>query len=602
MCGICGFNWEDKKTLKEMTDTIVHRGPNQYDYYTDSLVSLGHRRLSIIDLSEKGKQPLCNEKGDVWIVFGGEIYNFKEIKKDLESKGHVFKSDTDTEVIVHGYEEYGIDCIKFFNGMFAFAIWDSRNKKIVLARDRLGVKPLYYYFDNASNKFIFASEIKSIISNPVVKREFNISAFNQLINYGYIINGETLIKNVRELLPGHYMVYDFKDLQIKKYWELKNNIQPFSEQYFVEKLRKMLKESVRKRLVADVPLGASLSGGIDSGSVVAFMSQIADKPVQTFTVGFNDESDEFKEARQIADFCKTNHHEKIVNFSEISKNFPKILWHMEVPFAKPAVFANFFLSKEINRNNVIVDLSGEGSDELFGGYNRYGVYLNNNLSNMEKAEKIDSSFFTSLNERNNFFDKSILEMNHHLKPEKKFLPDLEKENHKEHLNSALNFELKNQLHSVQLKRVDKMSMAHSHEVRVPFLDYEFVEFGMTIPSNLKWKDNSKKYILQKAMEPFLPKETVGRLKLPFHMPLLKYFQKDFTDIAGNILSNPSISRNGFVKQEKITELIRKIKFNEVNDDESLRKILFLTSSEMFNKLFIEKGKIKENDLNMNNFI
>ncbi|MDP3026559.1 MAG: asparagine synthetase B, partial [Nanoarchaeota archaeon] len=191
MCGICGFNWEDKKTIKEMTDTLIHRGPDQYDYYTDQFISLGHRRLSIIDLSERGKQPMCNEQGDTWVVYNGEIYNFNEIRLDLEKKGHEFRSNTDTEVILHAYEEYGIECQKLFNGMLAIAIWYTRNKKIILVRDRLGVKPLFYYFDRANSKLIFASEIKSIITNPIVKRKFNFNALNQIIHYGYFINEET---------------------------------------------------------------------------------------------------------------------------------------------------------------------------------------------------------------------------------------------------------------------------------------------------------------------------------------------------------------------------------------------------------------------------
>ncbi|MCK9596961.1 asparagine synthase (glutamine-hydrolyzing) [Candidatus Pacearchaeota archaeon] len=594
MCGICGFNWEDKKILKEMTDIISHRGPDQYDYYTDDLVSFGHRRLSIIDLSEKGKQPLCNEDGTIWIVYNGEIYNFQDIKLDLEKKGHFFKSNTDTEVIIHAYEEYGIECVKLFNGMFSFAIWDSLNKKIIFARDRLGVKPLYYYFDKINNKLIFASEIKSILSNPLVKKEINLNAFNQILHYAYIINGETIFKNINELPPGKIMIYDFNNLEIKEYWKIDNNVHYGSENFFAEKLKQLLAESVRKRLVADVPLGASLSGGLDSSSIVAFMSRITEKPIETFTVGFDDESDEFKEAKLVSEFCKTNHHEKIIPLEEITKNLAKILWHMEVPYAKPAVFATYFLSKEINRNKVIIDLSGEGSDEIFGGYNRYG---------RDKTEKIITSPFVSEEHKKRFFNKSVLtEVGDNLIPANNFLPELEKQEKEEHLNVALNFELRKQLPGVQLTRVDKMSMAHSHEIRVPFLDYEFVEFGMTIPSNLKWKNNNKKYILQKAMEPLLPKEIINRNKVPFHAPLLKYFQEGFIDVADNILSSSSIFKKEFVNQDKIKEQIRSIRNKEITDDKSLRQILFLTNFELFQRIFIERDKIKSTDLEINNFL
>ena len=604
MCGICGFNWEDKKIVKEMNDILSHRGPNQYDYYTDSLISLGHRRLSIIDLTEKGKQPLCNEDGNLWLVYNGEIYNFQEIKRILENLGHIFKSDTDSEVIIHAYEEYGVNCVKLFNGMFAFAIWDSKNKKLFLARDRLGVKPLYYYFDKSSNKFIFASEIKSVLTNPFVKKEINLNAFNQLLYYAYSINGETLFQNIYELPAGHILIYDFSDIKLKKYWEIKNNIQYRDENFFAEKLRILLKESVRQRLVADVPLGASLSGGIDSSSIVALMSQLSDKPVETFTVGFDDETDEFNEARKVSEFCKTNHHEKIISFEDINKNFPKILWHMEVPFAKPAVFATYFLSREISRNKVIIDLSGEGSDEIFGGYNRFEVYSKNkNFSNQDKINRTISSFFPTEEQKNDFFNNSLLKnMESSLKPENILLPELEKEDKNEHLNRALNFELKTQLPAIQLMRVDKMSMAHSHEIRTPFMDYKFVEFGMTIPSDLKWTETNKKYILQKAMEPILPREIVYRPKLPFHLPLLKYFQNGFVDIAENILSAPLIYKKDFVNLNKIHETIKKIKNKEITDDKTVRRILFLTNFELFQRIFIENDKITESDLNLNKFI
>ncbi len=612
MCGICGFNWEDPGIVREMTDVIAHRGPDQHGNYTDSFVSLGHSRLSIIDLSEKGKQPMSNENNDIWVVYNGEIYNFKEIRKDLETKGHIFKSDTDTEIILHAYEEYGTNCVNLFNGMFAFAIWDSKNKKIILARDRVGIKPLFYYFDKLNNKFIFASEIKSIICNPLVKRKFNLSALNQLIDYAYTINGETIIENIHELLPGHLMIYDFNNqdnkLHISKYWEVKNNIQYNSEDFFVKKLGNLLKESVRKRLVADVPLGVSLSGGIDSSSITRFMSDIVDNPIKTFVVGFNDSSDELREAKIVADYCNTDHHEIIVDFKDITKNLAKVLWHAEAPFAKPAMYGTYFLSEGINKNNVIIDLAGEGSDEIFAGYNRYNIYLNNpnnNLSNKEKAEQIVSSYFPNNQEKNNFFNENLRSnTNYSLKPENLFLPNLNDTPKNEHLNAALNFEIKKQLPGVHLLRIDKMSMAHSHEVRVPFQDHELIEFAMTIPSSLKWNGDRKKYILQKTMQNLLPSEIVNRKKLPFHIPLLRYFQEDFIEVAESILSKPSITSitNQLTKKPFIMNQIKKIKSKQLTDDNSLRQILFLTNLELFNQLFLEKDKVTEKDLNINNFL
>lgn len=589
-----------------MADSIAHRGPDQHDYHTDQLVSLGHRRLSIIDLSDKGKQPMCNEEGDIWIVYNGEIYNFKEIKTDLEKKGHKFRSGTDTEVIIHAYEEYGLKCSNLFNGMFAFAIWDSKNKKIVLVRDRLGIKPLFYYFDKISSKFIFASEIKSIIANPLVKRQFNYNALNQIIYYGYTINGETLLEGITELLPGHILTYDYSDINIEKFWDIKTNIINKTEDYYVTRLRDMLKESVRKRLVADVPLGASLSGGLDSSSIVAFMSQLVDNPVKTFTIGFNDESDEFIDAKRVADYCSTDHHEIIVDFKEITENLPRILWYAETPFVKPAMFGTYFLSKEINKNKVIIDLSGEGSDEIFAGYNRYEPYLYRNineLSDIVKAKKIVSSCFLNDSEKNEFFNSSFLnKIKKGLLPKNTFLPYLRNADEKEYINAALEFELKHQLPNVQLLRADRMSMANSHEIRVPFLDHEIVEFAMTVPSEYKWNHNAKKYILQKAMMGILPKENVLRKKLPFHMPLLRYFQEDLMEIADSILSNSKIFNLEFIKRSHIFDVIKKIKEKKETNDDVLRRILFFINLEMFNKFYIEKDKVKSKDLEINRFI
>ena len=443
--------------------------------------------------------------------------------------------------------------------------------------------------------------IKSIILNPYVKRELNYSALSQLIYYAYTINRETLIKNINELLPGHLMIYDFNQIKIIKYWDLKNKINNNSLEFNADKLRFMLNESVRKRLVADVPLGASLSGGIDSASIVHFMSQLNTNPVKTFTVGFNDNSDELNEAREIAEFYKTDHHEIIVNFKDITKNIPRILWNAEIPFAKPAMYATYFLAKGIRANNVTIDLSGEGSDEIFGGYNRYSIYLDNQLSNFYKSKQIVSSYFPEIKDKINFFNNSVLNIQESLRPESIIKKELDKTDRKEHLNTALNFEIKKQLSGVHLIRVDKMSMAHSHEIRVPFLDYNLVEFAMTIPSNQKWNDDGKKYILQKAMKGLLPDSVINRKKMPFHMPLFRYFDEEFIDVAESILSKSSFI-NKISNKDHILNQIRRIKSKEETNDNSLRQILFLTNLDLFNKIFIEEEKINKEKLDINYFL
>jgi asparagine synthase (glutamine-hydrolysing) len=352
-------------------------------------------------------------------------------------------------------------------------------------------------------------------------------------------------------------------------------------------------------LVADVPLGASLSGGIDSASIVHFMSKLNNSPVKTFTVGFNDISDELNEAKKIAEFYNTEHHEIIVDFKDITKNIPKILWNAEIPFAKPAMYATYFLSKGIRERNVTIDLSGEGSDEIFGGYNRYDIYLNNQLSNFYKSKQVVSSYFPENEDKNNFFQDTVLEIDESSRPESIIKSDLDKTYKEEHLNTALNFEIKKQLPGVHLLRVDKMSMAHSHEIRVPFLDYNLVEFAMTIPSNQKWNNGDKKWVLQKAMKGLLPEEVIKRKKMPFHMPLLKYFQEEFIDVAEPILSNSSLI-NKIANKDYILNQIKRIKNREETEDNKLRQILFLTNLDLFNKIFIEG--IKKEKLEINNFL
>ncbi len=307
MCGICGFNWDDKELVKRMADVVVHRGPDDSGYYFDKNISLGHRRLSIIDLSLKGRNPMPNENKDIWIIFNGEIYNYLRLKPKLEEKGHTFFSNTDTEVIIHAYEEYGVECLKYLEGAFAFAIWDSEKKELFIARDRMGIKPLYYYFKNG--KFIFASEIKSILQYEGVERKMSKSGYIQLILQSFSIDGQTLFEDIKELLPAHYIVLKDKSLEIKRYWDVNVNITNESEKFYVDNTRKLMFDSVKDRMMSDVPIGAALSGGIDCSTIVGILSKLSEEPVKTFTMGFNDPLDEFDEARLVAEHCGTNHKE-----------------------------------------------------------------------------------------------------------------------------------------------------------------------------------------------------------------------------------------------------------------------------------------------------
>ena len=349
MCGICGFyGFEDQKLLKDMVSILEHRGPDRKGFYSDKLVSLGHARLSIIDLSEKGKQPIYNEDKSICIVFNGEIYNFKEIRGDLENKGHRFYSNTDTEAIIHSYEQYGIDCVNNFNGCFAFAIWDSNKKRLFLARDRLGIKPLYYYFKD--DKFIFSSELKSILLYKEFKKEINYQALDDFLTLRFVPGPDTIFKNIKKLSPSCIAILEKNKLKIKKYWKI--NMNPINKpvNYFVKILQKELEGAVKRRLISDVPLGAFLSGGIDSSTVIAYMAKLKEEPIRTYAVsfGYEKEKDEMSYANLIANKFKTDHKEITVK-ADTFKILPRVIWHLDQPLPDPATIPTYLLSKEIRK-------------------------------------------------------------------------------------------------------------------------------------------------------------------------------------------------------------------------------------------------------------
>ncbi|MBU2406797.1 MAG: asparagine synthase (glutamine-hydrolyzing) [Nanoarchaeota archaeon] len=345
MCGIVGFNWDERPLLKDMCFSLEHRGPDDFGYYVDKGISIGHRRLSIIDLSKAGNQPLCNENKTLWIVYNGEIYNFKKIRTHLETAGHNFISNTDTEVVLHAYEEYGTDCLNLFNGMFAFAIYDSEKKKLFLARDRIGIKPLYFFLKEG--KFAFASELKALFVKGVLKKEFNMGPLSSFLTFRANTTEQSFFKNVNKLKSGHYLTFDLKtrELQIEKYWDFSYKPEYKKERYFSQKLLELLEDSVKSRLMSDVPYGAYLSGGVDSGTIVSLMSQFCSNPVNTFSVGFEEEDHcETKEARFLSENLNTNHHELLIGQSSI-KHLPEILYHADEPMADPTSIPIYLLSE-----------------------------------------------------------------------------------------------------------------------------------------------------------------------------------------------------------------------------------------------------------------
>jgi asparagine synthase (glutamine-hydrolysing) len=379
MCGIVGFSWKDQELVERMNRLVAHRGPDQHGIYVDDEVSLGHQRLSIIDLSEQGRQPLCNEDGTVWVTYNGEIYNFRELREQLEGKGHRFRSHCDTEVIVHAYEEYGLDCVKRFNGMFALAIWDKTRHELVLFRDRLGIKPLYYCFQKG--RLIFASEIKAILKVPDVQAHVNPQALYNYIGYEFVPAPDTMFQAIRKLPAGHYLRFKNGAVEIDKYWDVRFQTQDRPAEYYEETMRDLLTESVRKRLISDVPLGVFLSGGLDSSTVVALMSRCGVDPIQTFSLGYADPTfSELDYARIIAKEFKTTHREILID-PITPELVEEAVWHLDEPMTDLSTIPFYLICKKA-REYVTVCLSGEGGDEVLVGYDRF------------KASKAHHRYFT----------------------------------------------------------------------------------------------------------------------------------------------------------------------------------------------------------------
>ena len=612
MCGICGITWDDHDLIKLMGNACKHRGPEQEGFYVDKNISLCCERLKIQDLSEHAKQPIHNEDETVWVILNGEIYNFQDLRNELKEK-HQFYTNSDTEVILHAYEEYGEECISKLNGMFAFAIYDIKKKKLVIFRDRLGVKPLF--FTNTKNGLLFASEIKSILQCEEVKREINFDAVGQFVTYAYTIDGQTLIKSIRELLPGNKLVYDLETQKynIEEYWNLQINEENNSEEYFIKKLENILTNSVKQRMISDAPLGAFLSGGLDSSIMVALMNKNSDEAIKTFTTGFNHELDEFKEAKIVSEYCNTDHTEINLTYEELTSSLPTVLWHMEFPFGRPSILSNFLASKEIKKH-VTVAFTGEGSDECFGGYNRYLPFVDKNLDKSKLPNFVSSGFFKNKKIVEEIFNEKIQDKfngeNHPNYIWQKVVNQNKRDNY---LNTILKHELKTEIPGAQTWRIDRMGSAHAVELREPFLDYRLVEFSLTIPENLKinQKENRKKIILQKMALKYLPKEIVYRKKFPWGVPFFDFFKTEFLSVAEDFLRKSIFNENQFFnsKSERILEMCKTISNVTTNNSKDieindllLRQILFLFNLELWKKMFIDNDNFRTPKLKIDDYL
>ncbi|MFQ5822469.1 MAG: asparagine synthase (glutamine-hydrolyzing) [bacterium] len=596
MCGICGITYFDRERklseqdIQRMCDAMYHRGPDDAGWYVKGNLGIGMRRLSIIDLVT-GHQPISNEDGTIWIVFNGEIYNHLELRQELKKKGHKFQTRADTEAIVHAYEEYGEDCPKKLNGMFGFAIWDQRNQTLFLARDRLGIKPLYYYHD--SKMFVFASELKSILQIQDIPRKVDLRALDIYLTFEYIPSPFSIFKDIAKLPPGHTLTLRNGKFSVKEYWDVHFDENKVSEQELCEQLIELLQDAVKIRLMSDVPLGAFLSGGIDSSSVVALMSRVMDRPVKTFSISFEEASyNETHFAQNIAKHFNTEHHEFKIKPNALDLT-EKLIRHLDEPFGDFSIFPTYLVSK-MAREYVTVSLSGDGGDELFAGYDTYIAnklaciykplpkFVRENLINPilngipptdkkkglinrakrfieglrlpEELEHTRWMIFLQEAEKSQLYSQEIQDSLNGVIPYDFICDYFGKAKTSDDVNRQLYVDIKTYLADDILVKVDRMSMAVSLEARVPFLDHRFVEFTATIPSRLKLKGTNTKLILKKAMRDILPPKILKRGKEGFSIPIKNWLKNELRPLMLDMLDHQRIKREGFFDSAYVQQL------------------------------------------------
>ncbi len=602
MCGICGFyqyelsEGQATQTIYTMCQVMEHRGPDDVGVYQDQSLVMGMRRLSIIDLNT-GHQPISNESATIWVVVNGEIYNFKELRDTLKKKGHVFKTGSDSEVLIHLYEEYGIECLDKINGMFAFAIWDKKEKRLFLARDRIGIKPLHYAYFN--HTFIFGSEIKSILQYPGFQKNINPKGVSLYLTYEYIPSPETIFQSIKKLPPGHFLLIDGKGgPQIRQYWDLEYRSKLYfkDEKEYQELVLEKLKESVHKRLISDVPLGTFLSGGIDSSLIVAIMKGFNESRVDSFNIGFYEKSfDESKYADIVAKLLAINHQSQMFDTGALLKGLPEITRILDEPFGDASILPTYLLCK-FCRQHVTVALSGDGGDELFAGYYTYqahrlaklyhllpylirkGIIENmvpklpvstKNFSFDFRAKKFISGIDCPPGIRNYIWlgsfspeEKVTLLQADFFKTVKDFdefsiIHNLLRSAPVEDwLDSILYLDMKLYLQEDLLVKVDRASMANSLEVRVPFLDHEFVNVATRLPSNYKLRGMQTKYLLKKTALSYLPSRIVHRPKKGFGIPVAEWVKKELKPLFVEIFDRDKICSQGIFNYNEINRLLQ----------------------------------------------
>ncbi|HEY7912781.1 MAG TPA: asparagine synthase (glutamine-hydrolyzing) [Blastocatellia bacterium] len=634
MCGICGVvGRPDEQLIKRMLGRIAHRGPDDEgllikESSTGESVALGHRRLSIIDLSAAGHEPMSDRSGQVWLTFNGEIYNFKELRRELEARGHSFRSDSDAEVIIYAYIEWGRACLERLNGMFAFAIWDARDETLLLARDRLGIKPLYYAETSAG--FAFASEIKALLEIPGFAPEVDRAALDQFMTFLWVPDPKTAFRGVYKLPPAHWLVYRDGRAEISEYWDVEfREDERVSEPEWVEALREQVDRSVRAQMISDVPLGAFLSGGLDSSSVVALMTGLAAQKLTTYTFGFRQEDlrydileDDVKYARVVGREFKTDYQEHFLE-PHVLELLPRLVYHMDEPVADPAIITSYLICRTA-RERLTVLISGMGGDELFAGYPRHAAVKIADAYNLipsfisrpiveampgakpgpltavfRNTKKLARSaalpererylgfgtYFTQA-EKAELYSGDLLNDTRGLDPYVEHNKYFDRVRDQDFVNQMLYVDLKTFLPCLNLTYTDKTSMASSMEVRVPLLDHELVEMAARIPARLKLKGLTRKHILKRAAAAWLPREIIHRKKAGFSAPLRAWLARDLRETVEELLSESNIQSRGYFNYPAVRRLIDN---NMSGREDNNLKIFQLLTLELWHRSFIDNA-------------
>ncbi|MGB7291489.1 MAG: asparagine synthase (glutamine-hydrolyzing) [Thermodesulfobacteriota bacterium] len=616
MCGIVGFcgkgKFNDESTLVSMRDTLAHRGPDDSGLYIDieHNVGLAHTRLSIIDLSSLGHQPMSNDRGTIWITYNGEVYNFKEVREELEKKGYSFRSNSDTEVIVKAYEEWGIDCVHKFIGMFAIAIWDRNEKKLYLVRDRVGVKPLYYYFKDGF--LLFASELKALMKHPGYAKKIDISIVPHYLRFGFIQSPYTIFQHTFKLKPGHYLCLYKNKLVEKKYWDIVDfyNADPIegTEDEITLELERLLVNSFKYRLISDVPLGVFLSGGLDSSIVTALLQHNIGSKLKTFTIGFDESSlNEAYWSKSIADYLGTDHTEYYLSVEEAAKIIYKIPEIYDEPFGDHSVIPTYLVS-QLARKDVTVALSADGGDELFCGYSRYKAYArlcekflrlpkfltNSVIKSMMRLDpsRVDEfyrTFRTVMPEVKEIKDKyikwrdmliesnngnliemykcnlskwtpeelaGIIDHKYNYSYDAAYVETIESMTNGELLNKVMALDFKTYLPDDILTKVDRATMSVGLEGREPLLDHRLLEFVARIPLKLKYHQGTSKYILRKVLDKYVPRELVERPKQGFVAPLSRWLKGELHQVVKEYLNEDRLRKEGIFNSKVVSSYVK----------------------------------------------